>query len=142
MADFVVDSSVLVSSLIASDKFFTHGVSAVEKILTRRKVACSSVIVPVEVAGAIARRTGDRDSAREAMGEMRKWVRLGLLELVDVNRRRMEQAQELAVRYSIKGMDALVVQVSDESSLPLLTFDGELAARISSGIRTISTKEL
>ena len=143
MADFVVDSSALVASLIPSDKFFSNGVSAVQKILTRQKVACASVIVPVEVVGAIARRTGDKDNAREAILQMDKWVRLGLLELVEVNKRRMKEAQELAVRYSIKGMDAMIIQVSNEKSLPLLTFDEGLKAKISGSIiRTITLLDL
>jgi len=142
MADFVIDSPVLVSSLIPSDKFFSNGASVVRKILTRRKIACASVIVPVEVCGAIARRTGDRDGAREAGLQMQNWVRLGLLELVDLNRRRMNEAQELAIKLSVKGMDAIVVQVANERSLPLLTFDKELVAKISGAIETISEKDI
>ena len=71
MADSAADSSVLVASLIPSDKFFSNGVSAVQKMLTRQKVACASVIVPV---------------ARHLplTVQMHKWVRLGLLELVEV----------------------------------------------------------
>ena len=55
----------------------------------------------------------------------------------------MKEAQELAVKYSIKGMDAMIVQVSNESSFPLLTFDEELKAKISGSIiRTITSLDL
>jgi len=142
MADFVIDSSVLVASLIPSDEFFRNGVSVVRKVLTRQKIACASVIVPVEVCSAIVRRTGDTDNAREARMQLQKWARLGLLELVDLNKRRMDKAQELAIKYSIKGMDAVIVQVADERSLPILTFDKELETKISGPIRTITDEDL
>lgn len=142
MADFAIDSSVLVASLIPSDKFYSNGSSVIKKVLTGRKIACTSVIAPVEVSSAIARRTGDRDSAEAARLQMQKWVRLGLLELVDLNRRRMEKAQEIAIKYSIKGMDAIIVQVANERLLPFITFDKGLAARISGTIRTITENDL
>lgn len=140
MTDFVIDSSVLVASLIPSDKFFRLGESTIKKILTRQKVACASVIVPIEVCGAIARRTGDKDAARDADAQMHNWIRLGLLELIDLNRRRMEEAQEIAINYSIRGMDSIIVQVAREKSLPILTFDRELT-KIKS-IKTITEEHL
>lgn len=142
MADFVIDSSVIVASLIPSDKFFQRGVSVINKVLTKQKVACASAIVPVEVCGAIARRTRDGGAAEEARLQMQKWTRFGLLELVDVTKRRMEEAQALAIKHSMKGMDAIIVQVVNERSLPLLTFDKEMEARISGSMKTITEKGL
>lgn len=142
MADFVIDSSVLVASLIPSDKFFDNGTSAINKILSHRKVACTSVIVPIEVCGAIMRRTNDRQSAKAIRIQMQKWVRLGLLELVELNKKLMQTAQELAIKHSIKGMDAIIAHVANEKSLPLLTFDKELKTRISGSIETITASEL
>ncbi len=142
MADFVIDSSVLVASLIPSDKFFDNGTSAINKILDHRKIACTSVIVPIEVCGAIMRRTNDIQSARTTRIQMQKWIRLGLLELVELNRRRMQEAQELAIKNSIKGMDAIIAQVANEKSLPLLTFDKELLTKISESIETVTESQL
>ena len=142
MADFVLDSSVLVASLIPSDQFFRNGASVVDKILNRKKTASTSVIVPVEVCGAIARRTKNIESARATRYQIQKWVRLGLLEIVELNKRRMQEAQELAIEYSIKGMDAIIAQVAKERSLPLLTFDKELTVKISGPIETISESQL
>ena len=142
MADFVVDSSVLVASLIPSDQFFSNGVSVVNKILNMRKVATTSVIVPVEVCGAITRRTKDKESADVIRSQMQKWARLGLLELVELNRKRMQEAQELAIKHSIKGMDAIIAQVAKERSLPILTFDRELITRISGIVETIADDQL
>jgi len=142
MADFVIDSSVLVASLIPSDKFFEDGTSAIDKILSRQRIACTSVVVPIEVCGAIMHRTNDMQTARATGIQLQKWVRLGLLELVELNRKRMQEAQELAIKHSIKGMDAIIAQVSDERSLPMLTFDKELVTKISGSIETITESEL
>lgn len=142
MTDFVIDSSVLVASLIPSDRFFERSMSVIEKILTHKRITCTSVIVPTEVCGAIMRRTNDAQSARATRIQMQKWVQLGLLELVELNRKRMQEAQELAIKHSIKGMDAIITQVANERSLPLLTFDKELSAKISGSVETITEGEL
>lgn len=142
MADFVIDSSVLVASLIPSDKFFDSGTSAINKILSHQRVACTSVIVPVEVCGAIMRRINDIQIAKATMIQLQKWVRLGLLELVELNKKRMQAAQELAIKHAIKGMDAIIAQIASEKSLPLLTFDKELITRISGTIGAITASEL
>ncbi|HEY4672575.1 MAG TPA: PIN domain-containing protein, partial [Nitrososphaerales archaeon] len=111
-------------------------------ILTRQRIACTSVIVPIEVCGAVMRRTNDMQSARATRIQMQKWVQLGLLEIVELNRKRMQEAQELAIKHSIKGMDAIIAQVANEKPLPLLTFDKELLTKISGSIETITESEL
>jgi len=65
------------------------------------------------------------------MTKMKRWVQLGVLELVELSEERMGRAEQLAIELSLKGMDAIVIQVGEERGLPLLTSDEELAVKAS-----------
>lgn len=54
-----------------------------------------------------------------------------MLELVELSEERMGRAEQLAIELSLKGMDAIVIQVGEERGLPLLTSDEELAVKAS-----------
>jgi predicted nucleic acid-binding protein len=141
MPDIVLDSSVLIASLIPSDKFHAQGDGVVEDVLSGERTAFTSVVVPVEVCGVIARRTGDKKQGQDAERNMARWVQLGVLRLVELDDRRMAKAQQLAVELSLRGMDAIVAQVGEETELPLLTFDDELALKASRRLKVMTHRD-
>ena len=130
------------ASLIPSDDNHEIAFRIVQGLLSSNDSAHASAIVPVEVCAAVARRTREQKVAEDIAIQLRKWVRLGKLKLAFFNSSRMRTAQEIAAKYYIRGMDAIVVQVAVEKSLPFLTFDQELARRISPKVKTITNDNI
>ena len=139
---YVLDSSVLVASLIPSDKYYNEGTIVVKRLLVSDDVVYGSAIVPVEVCAAVARRTKDKVSARETRVQIAKWISLGRLHMLYLNAGRMRRAQEIAIEYYVRGMDAIIVQIAEEMKIPLVTFDQPLAERISSIVKAITQDNL
>ena len=142
LESYVLDSSVLVASLIPSDKYYSSGIMVVKRLLGSNDIVYASAIVPVEVCAAVSRRTKDKVSAREAAAQIEKWISLGRLRILYLNAARMRRAQEIGIEYSLRGMDAIMVQVSEEKRIPLVTFDQSLAGRISSITKAITQENL
>ena len=79
-----------------------------------------------EVAGAIARRTGDARLARRAMDRL---LRLANLRLIPLDRVLAGSAASLAAGLKLRGADAVYVAVAQLLDLPLVTLDREQLAR-------------
>ena len=97
LESYVLDSSVLVASLIPSDKYYSSGIMVVKRLLSSNDIVYSSAIVPVEVCAAVSRRTKDKVSAREAAAQIEKWISLGRLRILYLNATRMRRAQEIGI---------------------------------------------
>ena len=139
---YVLDSSVLVASLIPSDKYYNSGTIVVKRLLGSADIVYASAIVPVEVCAAVARRTKDRVTAREAGKQIAKWASVGRLHILYLNAIRMRRAQEIGMKYYVRGMDAIIVQIAEEKKIPLVTFDQPFAERIAPMVKTITQDNL
>lgn len=126
MTAVVIDASVWVAYLAPCD---THH-PAVKAWLTAQRAAGTLLISPafflVEVAGAVARRTGEPDLTRRAVAAHADLpdVRLAALD-ADL----LAQAGELTARLGLRGADALYVAVADHLHLPLATLDEDQRRR-------------
>ncbi|MGH7312045.1 MAG: type II toxin-antitoxin system VapC family toxin [Candidatus Rokuibacteriota bacterium] len=122
----VVDASVVVSRLVRHD---VHH-EASRRWLARHVVEGGLVIAPAlllpEVAGAVARRTGEVRLARRAVEAV---LRLPALRLVPVNDRLARMAARLAGRLRLRGADAVYIAAAAELRLPLVTWDIEQRER-------------
>ena len=139
---YVLDSSILVASLIPSDKFYDGGTLVVKRILGSDDMVYASAIVPVEVCAAVARRTKDKFSAREARRQIGKWASLGRLRILYLNATRMKRAQEIGIEYYLRSMDAVIVQIAEEKKIPLVTFDQALAERVAPIVKAVTSDNL
>jgi len=135
---FVLDSSVLVASLVPSDRFYSEGQKIVKRVLSGNDAVYASAIVPVEVCGVVARRTHDTQTASQIAVQFEKWIRLGRLKIAYLTSRRMRNAETLSGKYCVRGIDAIIAQVAEETSIPLVTFDHDLAGRISPDIKVVT----
>jgi len=132
MDELVVDSSVFIAALKAGDPFHEQALQILERIGTKYK-ACVSCLVPVEVVGAIARTVGQGEAER-IRKKFAEWARSGFLSLQELNKRRAEQAQQIAAEYKLRGADAVIAQLAYEKEARLATFDEELK-RFQSGLK-------
>jgi len=125
VTDVVLDTNVFVASLVKRDAFHADAKGVIETVDSRKVRAHISRIVPVEVCTAVGRRTGKKE-ALEAQEVLRDWTKEGKVRVYDLNEKRMEDAQEIAVTAGLKGMDAIALQLAYELELPFKTYDKDI----------------
>jgi predicted nucleic acid-binding protein len=131
----VVDASVLVSRLVPHDAYHEASRHWLARHAARGGLVVAPVLLLPEVAGALARRTGDRRLARRAVDAI---LRLPGLRLLAVDEALGQMAATLAGRHRLRGADAVYVAAAATLGLPLVTWDaeqGERAGRVVAVIR-------
>ncbi len=129
MREEVIDSNVFIAAFLKGDKHHNKTVPLIEDLHLGKQVFHVSMLVPIEVCGAIIRRTKSPIDAHIAKRDLELWVKEGKIKLYELDRQRMDKAAEIAVRDELKGADAIIAQVAEELKLPLRTFDGEFSKR-------------
>jgi len=124
----VVDSNVFIASLIEDDKFYKVSIDFIEKMNIEALIFHISMIIPIEVSCAIARRIGAKE-AKESEEIIHNWIKEKKIVVYELNEKRMIESQNYGTKYKLKGMDAIIVQLALELNLPLITFDNEIIER-------------
>ncbi|MBI5713643.1 MAG: type II toxin-antitoxin system VapC family toxin [Chloroflexi bacterium] len=134
MSAVVVDASVWVSRLVASD--VNHAASRVwlEKFAVEENQFVVPTLVLAEISGSVARRAEDAKSGHEAVKLV---LRLPSLRLINVDRALSELAAQLAADYKLRGADSIYVAAAKQLNIPLVTLDEEQFKRASKIIQTI-----
>ncbi len=122
----VVDASVWVSRFLPQD---VHH-EASRAWLADRLGKGEAVVVPAhafaEIAGAIARRTGDEILGRRAVALI---LRIPMLKVISIGREIGLEGASIASQCKLRGADALYVAVAKGLDIPLLTLDKEQKER-------------
>ena len=118
----VVDASVWVSALVPQDVHHEESRSWLEARMREGTLLIAPVIVLAEVAGAIARRSGDSSLGERAMETL---FNLPNLRLVPIDDRVGYEAARVAARLRLRGADALYAAVAVLLHVPLVTWDAE-----------------
>jgi predicted nucleic acid-binding protein len=126
VADAVVDASVWVSRFVRGDVHHERARRWFERRADEGGLLVAPALMPPEVAGAIARRTGDGGLARRALGRL---LALSDLRLVPLDRDLAGEASGLAARFALRGADAIYVAVARRLAIPLVSFDREQRER-------------
>ncbi|MEE8389887.1 MAG: type II toxin-antitoxin system VapC family toxin [Anaerolineae bacterium] len=116
----VVDASVWVARLVAGDVFHDSCRRWLEDKRTRGELFLAPSLLLAEVAGAVARRTGEADLARRAAAALKQ---LEDLRLVEMEAELGQRAADLAATLGLRGADAFYVAVAARLSVPLATLD-------------------
>lgn len=127
----VVDASVWVSRLLINEVHHAASQRWLRDALAAGTHLVVPTLLPVEVAAAIARRTGDEAFAWRVVQDL---LRLPPLRLIIVDRQLATSAARLAVELRLRGADAVYVAAAHRLSLPLVSWDRELVARAASRI--------
>jgi len=127
--EIAVDSNVLVSALLEQEEHHHEALKLIEGLRLKQYLFHISTLVPVEVCGAILRRTKSRASAHLAAREMEGLTDEGYAKLYPLDEERMAKAEEIALRDGLKGHDAVIAEVAEELEVALLTFDKEILRR-------------
>jgi predicted nucleic acid-binding protein len=131
----VIDASVFVSALWAAD--IQHGVS--KPWLQDHIDAGTQILVPwlvlSDVAGAVTRRTDDRELGYRASEFIQV---IPTLELVDLDAGLALSSTELAIELRLRGADAVYVALAERMGMPLYSWDREQLVRGGQRVTTLS----
>jgi len=123
-----IDSSVIVSTLLANEPRHHEAVEIWNDVLVGKCYAIMPYSVLVEVVAAVRRRTGSESLAIEVKKEL---FLLENVAFVNLDDDAAEKASVLAAKTGLRGMDAIVVQVSLEYNTELVSFDKEMVRKVS-----------
>ncbi|MGI8476841.1 MAG: type II toxin-antitoxin system VapC family toxin [Thermomicrobiales bacterium] len=94
-------------------------------------IIAAPVLLLVEVAGAVTRRTGDADQGERAAIDLASDS--GVV-LIDIDSRLAIESASLASSLRLRGADAIYVAVAKRLGVPLITWDAEQRERAASEI--------
>ena len=123
MKRLTIDSSVIISSLLHGEPRHKEARKIWETVLSGNNYAILPYSILVEITAAIRRTTGSEELALLVKDEVLANDAVSFVALDDQSAR---EAAEIAARTGVRGMDALVLQVSKEFRTQLVTFDDEM----------------
>ena len=134
-ATMVIDASVWVAALLTNDVH--HGASAalLRALVHAGQQAATPVLAWPEIAGAIARRTGDGNLARAAVAFLN---RQAWLETVTVDEALARRASVVATEQRLRGADAVYVALASLRDGMLITLDREMIERPPASVRSLT----
>jgi len=74
--------------------------------------------------------------------ELVRWEDMDFITFSELTSKRRNEAAELAVRFGLRGMDAIVVQTAKEKNRALITFDEEMAEKAKPVVEVYTHKDL
>ena len=122
----IVDASVWIASVL--DKDLRHEVSLafMHRFVMERQIATVPLLVWAEIAGAVARRTGDTDRGMKVaeLIAAKNWVRG-----VPLDASLASESMRLSAKLRLRGADAVYVALAAICREPLITLDAEMLER-------------
>lgn len=134
----VVDASVWVSRLVPQDVFHTTVKTWMKERRADGVMFLSPALLLPEVSGAISRRTGEPQLARNAIDGL---MRLPGLKLVELDQQLVREAAKLAADLGLRGADSFYVAVAVQLDLQLVTLDVDQESRAASVIAVYSLEK-
>ena len=129
----VVDASVFVSVYHVPDAFHQPSIAWLQQHIRSSGIIVAPLLVLSEVAGPIARQTGDAFQAREAVQHIRA---LPHLYLVPLDEALADLSAGISADLRLRGADAVYVALAYRFGLPLMTWDAEQFQRGSQRVPT------
>jgi len=126
MRFLTLDSSIIIAALREQEEKHNTCLEVLEKVKDGKYIAIEPYTVLVEVTAAIRRRTGSKELAEKVRFYLRDIDSIYFLELESY---RAEEASKVAEKLSVRGMDAIVIQIAREFNSVLLTLDNEMAEK-------------
>jgi predicted nucleic acid-binding protein len=133
--DVVVDANVWASRLIQDDVHHARCLAWFRAQEGEGGMLVAPVLAIPEVAGAVMRRTGQRRLALDAIALLQD---LPASRLVAVNRSLAATAARLAIKYALRGADAIYVAAALRLDLPLVSLDRQQLDRAQAVITVIT----
>jgi len=129
----IIDSTVLVSIFSDKDKFHRFGLDVFSNILDKKIEPVIPTFAVVETCGLIGRKFGQHLAAI-VEDQLSTWVDNGMLLVKELTLDRMKYATEDAIRFGLKGADAVFVALTKEIGAKLITFDDKVEKKVAGKI--------
>jgi predicted nucleic acid-binding protein len=135
-AEVVVDASVWVSSFRPED--VNHAASRfwAEQYNIKGGLLVAPMLLLIEVAAAISRRTGDPTLAKEAIKKLESASSMHTVHLVPIDTVLIQAAVEVATDLQLRAGDAIYVALAHQLNIPLVSWDREQLQRAESLVST------
>jgi len=133
----IVDASVWVASVLEKDAHHEVSLAFMHRFVKERQIATVPLLVWAEIAGAVARRTGDTERGMKVaeLIAAKIWVRG-----VPLDASLASESMRLAATLRLRGADAVYVALSAIYREPLITLDAEMLER-ARGVADVFTPE-
>lgn len=132
-AAVVIDASVWVAALLTNDPHHDTSAALLRELVQQqsRNQAATPVLAWPEIAGAVARRTGDHRLGGTAIAFLNKQA---WLEAVPLDEPLARQAAALAAEQRLRGADAVYVALAAQRGGTLVTLDREMLERVPTSV--------
>ncbi len=135
----VVDASVMTSAILPEDVNYQATWTWLDAYLMGGGTLRAPILLLVEVAGAIARRTGDPSLGHDAVRYLQA---LPGLTIVPVDQQLGTHAWQLAADLRLKGADATYVALAAQEQIGLVTWDEEQRQRGAQLVTTLTPNQI
>jgi len=134
----IVDASVWVASVLDKDAHHRVSLAFMHRFVMQRQVATVPLLVWAEIAGAVARRTGDTDRGMKVaeLIAAKIWVRG-----VPLDASLAVESMRLAAKLRLRGADAVYVALAATCREPLITLDAEMLERARDVTETLTPEQ-
>jgi predicted nucleic acid-binding protein len=122
----VADASLWVARLVPQDAFYAPVRNWMDTRRAEKIEFLAPALLLAEVAGAIARRTGEVNLASRALEYLEH---LPGLRMVEMDHALLDEAAHLAAELGLRGADSTYVAVAHRLSIPLATLDSDQRER-------------
>ena len=123
---YVIDASVWISRFVPADANHLISREWLESVLDVAPLVVAPALVLPEVSGAVSRRTGRTEEAREAVAELES---LANLQLIPLDNEAASVAAMVACETRLRGGDSIYLSLAADMDWPLITWDKELRDR-------------
>lgn len=137
-ATMIIDASVWVAAFLTGDANHDASAAVLRALVQGRQQTATPVLALPEIAGAIARRTGDNELAVAAVAFLRKQT---WLEFVLIDEPLARGATDIAIRQRLRGADAVYVALASQRDGILITLDREMLERAPTSVTTYTPSD-
>ena len=122
----VLDSSIIVAALRKQEGKHRECKNLLEKVKSGEFIAVEPFTVLIEVVAAIRRRTGSKELAERVKNDLES---IDTIKFVDLVSFRAEETASIAALISVKGMDAIIIQIAKEFDAVLVSLDADMMVK-------------
>jgi predicted nucleic acid-binding protein len=134
-----LDSSVIVAALRKKEVQHTVCRNLLEAVFQGNYLAVEPNTVLVEIAAAIRRRTGSKELSEKVVRDLQS---IDSFYFLDLDVARTNLAVAIAQEYSVRGMDAVVAQISKEFKTILVSLDAEMLNNLRAFIECLMPEQV
>lgn len=127
MRRYTIDTSVFISALLSKEEKHNNAVEILSKIYSENSLIVLPYTVLIEFASAIIRRTKSEElmlSTIRALTQNEKIIFLKLDKDFSI------KTIKTILKYNLRGMDSILVQVSRRYKTELISFDEEINSKL------------